>query len=110
MARNKLIEERIELRRRITAIVRAGRGLALKVREKLRSQKCRIVLVKEPLDCLQFSEHGLGLAAFRAGPDGKILGQLGQKFLIRHIIGFGAEVGDDPFLVRWRKGVELHGC
>ena len=69
------------------------RGLALKVREKLRSQKSRIVLVKKPLDCLQFSEHGLDLVAFRAGPDRKILGQLRHKFFIRHIVGFGAEVG-----------------
>ena len=44
------------------------------------------------------------------GPDRKILGQLRHKFFIRHIVGFGAEVGDDPFLVRWRKGVKLHRC
>jgi hypothetical protein len=89
----------------LIAIVRAGRGLALKVREKLRPQKCRIVLVKKPLDGLQFREHGLDLVAFRAGPDGKILGQPGDKFLIRHIIGFGAKVGEDLFLVRWREGI-----
>jgi hypothetical protein len=78
----------------LTGIVRAGRGLALKVREKLRSQKCRIVLVKKPLDCLQFREHGLDLAAFRAGPDGKILGQPGDKFLIRHVVDCAAKITD----------------
>ena len=72
-----------------TAIVRAGRGLAFKVREKLRYQKCRIVLIKKSPDRLQFCQDTLDVAMLRAGPHGKILGQLGHKFLVRHVIVFG---------------------
>jgi hypothetical protein len=63
---------------------------SLKVREELHSQKCRIVLIKKPLDRLQLVEHALNLATLRARPDGQILHQPGHKYLVRHVVVLGS--------------------
>jgi hypothetical protein len=73
----------------IQLIVGAERGLALKLREKLRSQKCRIILVKKtapPLSACRAVEHALNLATLRARPDGQVLHQPGHKYLVRHFV------------------------